>query len=65
MDDLDKLAAEIFDYACANRRDNLNKDGTAGDPRAISCKFEDLYDGPKEFYRSIARWHLNKVALDV
>jgi hypothetical protein len=69
-EEVERLAEEIFDYCCANRQDNLNKDGSAGNPRAICCKFNDdpvagtqgLYENAKNFYRNIARWHLQKVS---
>jgi tRNA U34 2-thiouridine synthase MnmA/TrmU len=57
MNELDQLAEEIFDYACARREDNKTKN-----PRAICCKFENLLDNPKEFYRNIAKWHLDKIS---
>lgn len=60
MNELDELAEEIYDHACANRADNLKKDGSAGDPRGVGCKFKDLFDNAKNFYRSIAKWHLSK-----
>lgn len=60
MEDLEKLAEEMYDFACANRADNLNKDKSSGDPRKIGCLFKDLTDQSKNFYRNLAKWHLVK-----
>lgn len=57
-EELDKLAEQIYDYICANRKDNLNKDGTMGNPRKISCEYSKLLDPSKNFYRSMAQFHL-------
>jgi hypothetical protein len=60
--ELDKLAESVYDYCCSNRLDNLNKDGSPGDPRKVGCKFEDLWESPKDFYRNVAKWHLKQDA---
>ena len=58
FDELDLLAEKMFDFSNANRTDNLNKDGSAGDPRKVSCKYEDLAsDQQFHFWRKLARWH--------
>ena len=36
FDELDLLAEKMFDFSNANRTDNLNKDGSAGDPRKVN-----------------------------
>jgi hypothetical protein len=56
-DRVDKLAAEIYDYCCSHRGDNMKK-GVPGNPRNVGSGFDTLFDEAKEFYRSIARWHL-------
>ena len=56
MNDLDLLAAEIYDYCCSNRADNKSKN-----PREIGCEFDKLTEQSKNFYRNIAKWHLNKL----
>lgn len=58
---LDVIAEQMYDYACANRKDNLNKDGSAGDPRKVGAKYELLWESPKNFYRNMARWHLENM----
>lgn len=57
-ENLDNLAASLYDYCCAHRKDNLNKDGSPGDPRKVGCKFKDLWESPKEHYRNAVRWFL-------
>ena len=44
QDQLDMVAEQMFDFACANRTDNLNRDGSPGNPRKVSCKYQDLWD---------------------
>lgn len=58
--ELDVLAEKMYDYACANRQDNLTKDGKAGDPRKVGCEYKDLFDNSKNFYRNLARFVLEK-----
>lgn len=53
MNELDMLAEQMYDYACANRADNKTKN-----PRDSGCKFEELFDNVKNFYRNLAKWHL-------
>jgi hypothetical protein len=60
QDQLDMVAEQMFDFACANRTDNLNRDGSPGDPRKVCCKYQDLWDSPKTFYRNLATWHLSQ-----
>jgi hypothetical protein len=60
-EDLDKLAAEVYDYVCAHRQDNRNKNGSPGDPRKISNTFDTLMEPAKEHYRDMVRWHLSRV----
>jgi len=57
-EELDKVAEQMFDYACASRQDNLNKDGTAGNPRKVAYEYSQLMEPSKRFYRSLAQWHL-------
>lgn len=53
---VDKLAAEVYDYCCSHRADNKS-----GKPQEVSRGgFDSLYDNSKEFYRNVARWHLDK-----
>jgi hypothetical protein len=59
-DQVDRVPEEIYDYVCAHRKDNLNPDGSPGDPRKIGCPFSELYDEPKNFYRNLAVWHLTR-----
>jgi transposase len=59
-EELDKLAEEIYDYCNANRRDNLNKNGSPGDPRKVSSPYSTVYDEVKTFYRNVVKWHLSK-----
>jgi len=62
FDELDFVAEQLFDYSNSVRMDNLGKDGCAGDPRKVSCKYEDLtYDQQFHFWRMLARWHLVQV----
>jgi hypothetical protein len=49
---VEKLAADCY-YACCAAR---SKDGK--NPFEVGCKWNDLFDEPKEFYRNVARWHL-------
>jgi hypothetical protein len=58
MEDVDTVAKNMYDFACANRQDNLNKDGSAGDPRKVGCEYESLFENAKNFYRNLAKWHL-------
>ncbi len=58
--ELDKLAAEVYDYCCSFRSDN-SKNGEPGDPRKVGENFENLYEQSKNFYRNIVRWHLSKI----
>ncbi len=59
FDELDFVAEKMFDYSNANRQDNLNKDGSAGDVRKVSCKYEGLvFEQQFHFWRKLARWHL-------
>lgn len=60
QDQLDIVAEQMFDFTCANRTDNLNRDGSPGDPRKVSCKYQDLLDSPKTFYRNLAKHHLSQ-----
>lgn len=53
-DELDVLAEEIYDWCNARRKDNLNKDGSPGDPRKVSTPYSTSYDQVKHFYRSVA-----------
>jgi len=52
-DEVEKLAENAFYFCCAAR----SKDGR--NPFEVCGNFEDLFDESKEFYRNIARWHLN------
>ncbi len=55
---LDALAEQMFDYSCANRKDNVDKLGNPGDPRKVACPYKDLWESPKHFWRNMAKWHL-------
>jgi hypothetical protein len=59
MKEIDKLAEAAYEYCCSHRQDNI-KDDVGGNPRNVGCPFAQLYDNAKEFYRNIARWHLEK-----
>ena len=59
-EELDKLAEELYDWVNARRADNLNKDGTPGDPRKISNPYQTTYTEVKHFYRNAVLWHLSK-----
>lgn len=60
-EELDVVAEKLYDFACANRADNVDKKGNPGDPRKVGCKYEQLFDEAKTFYRNLAKWHfLNK-----
>lgn len=59
-EELDKLAEELYDWVNARRADNLNKDGTPGDPRKISNPYQTMHTEVKTFYRNAVLWHLNK-----
>jgi hypothetical protein len=56
MNDFDELAAEVYDYCCANRADNKSKN-----PREVGAEFDKLVDNVKEFYRNIVLWHLKEM----
>lgn len=58
INQVDKLAEELYDWCNSHRADNLNKDGSAGDPRKVSCKYSDTYNEVKTFYRNVVSWHL-------
>lgn len=58
FDEIDIVAEQMFDYACSVRGDNLNKDGSAGNPRKIAGEYKDLWEPSIRFYRSFAEWHL-------
>jgi hypothetical protein len=62
-ENLDKLAEELYDWVNAHRADNLNKDGTPGDPRKISNPYQTMHTEVKTFYRNAVLWHLNKQTL--
>lgn len=59
LDEIDKLAAEVYDYCCSHRGDNM-KNGEPGNPRNVGRGFDTLFDEPKNFYRNIAQWHLQQ-----
>jgi hypothetical protein len=60
MDEIDKIAEQLYDAACAAR----SKDGKS--PREIGGPYEKLWPQPKEHYRAMAKWVLPiKEALDV
>jgi hypothetical protein len=59
-EELDKLTEEVYDWCCARRQDNLNKDGSPGDPRKISNPYQTAHTEVKTFYRNVILWHLNK-----
>lgn len=58
---LDLIAEKIFDFACANRADNLQKDGSPGNPRKVACPYQDLHPVSKFFYRNLAKWHVSEL----
>ena len=55
-ENIDKLAEEVYDWCCSHRVDNMNKDGSPGDPRKVGCPYCQLYDNAKNFYRNIVIW---------
>jgi hypothetical protein len=55
-EEIEQLAAEIYDFVCADRLDNPTHR-----PRCVSCPYEDLFDESRHHYRSMASWHLAKV----
>lgn len=59
-EELDKLAEEVYDYCNARRQDNLNKDGSTGDPRKVSSPYPTAHNEVKTFYRNVVLWHLSK-----
>ncbi len=59
--DIDQLAEEVYNYLCANRGDNLKKDGSPGDPRKVGSDYDSLFDEAKTHYRNMAKWHLEKL----
>lgn len=60
-EELDKLAEEVYDWCNARRKDNLNKDGSPGDPRKVSNPYPQSISEVKTFYRSVVEWHLKKI----
>jgi len=59
-EELDKLAEEVYNWCNARRQDNLNKDGSPGDPRKVSSPYPTTYNEVKTFYRNVVLWHLSK-----
>jgi len=57
----EELAESLYDFICANRKDNLTKDGLSGDPRKAGCPYNELVDPAKNHYRNIVKWHLNQL----
>lgn len=58
--ELENLAERLYDYVCANRQDNLTKDGLPGDPRKVGCPYAELFEPAKRHYRSAVKWHLGQ-----
>jgi hypothetical protein len=56
MLEIDKVATEMYDCACAAR-------SRTGNPRDYGCVFGKLFGEPKEFYRTLAKWHLERKPL--
>jgi len=54
----EELAESLYNFMCANRKDNLTKDGLPGDPRKSGCLYKDLVDPAKYHYLSMIKWHL-------
>lgn len=59
-EELDKLAEEVYDWCNSRRKDNLNKDGSPGDPRRVSGPYAKTFEEVKTFYRLVVEWHLGK-----
>ena len=49
-EELDKLAEELYDWCCARREDNLDKNGNPGDPRKIGSPYPLAINNVKVFY---------------
>lgn len=56
MTKIDELAEQMYDYACSVRA--AKKGEPFGDPRLVGCKFQDLFDEPKQFYTNLATFVL-------
>ncbi len=61
MNELDKLAEEMYNEACLAQSKRMSPKKENHSPRDVGCEFKDLFDEPKNHYRSLAQWHLNKL----
>lgn len=58
--ELDKKAESLYDWCLARQLGNLNKDGSAGDPRRVGCPYEQSMNPVKHFYRNAVLWGLTQ-----
>ena len=54
MDDVEKLAESVYLYCCKER-------SKKGEAEEVCCPFDTRFDEVKEFYRNVARWHLQEL----